>query len=356
MDNKEPVDYEVEDFVIDESFINYHFHLDINDYDFWEKWLIEHPGNQSVANAAKEMLQTLSLTLPDNEFQEELAKIKKAVKYQPRVFKTSKPNLLFRLFSRGSTHHSGRHGGKRSLKIAATVLLPLIIGGFFLFQHLTKPGFELNERYNHSSSPVVFMLSDSTVVTLAPQSSLQYPGKFDKKDRRVYLEGEAQFHVKKDMTHPFKVFAGEVVTTVLGTVFNIKQQPQDSTVQIELLTGKLKVEIVDSAGIALQATTLYPDERIVYNRRQQKMYKETWQLNEEEVAVVNHIEFHQENFTSIAQKLKSAFGITVINLSDKKDWRFTGEFKNSTAKDIIENICIIKNLSYQVQADTIFIK
>ena len=78
MDKRIPENYQLEDFITDDSFINYHFQLDIDDQIFWEKWLNEHPGYGSLAEAAQELLQTLSLTLPDKEFQEELSKIKKS--------------------------------------------------------------------------------------------------------------------------------------------------------------------------------------------------------------------------------------------------------------------------------------
>jgi transmembrane sensor len=54
--------------------------------------------------------------------------------------------------------------------------------------------------------------------------------------------------------------------------------------------------------------------------------------------------------------MKNAFGVTLINQSPKKDWRFTGEFKNSTAKNMVENICLVENLSFVIKGDTILIK
>ncbi len=58
----------------------------------------------------------------------------------------------------------------------------------------------------------------------------------------------------------------------------------------------------------------------------------------------------------LPQEMKSVFDVTLINQSDKKKWRFTGEFKNSTANEIVENICLLKNLNHEIKGDTIFIK
>ena len=353
MEKRIPENYQVEDFVTDDSFINYHFQLNYDDQVFWEKWINEHPGYSSIAKTAQEFLQTLTLSLPEKEFGEELAKIKKAIHYN-EVFKSGKPTPVVS-FDPGYAKLSFKNRSKRLIKFLLPVLLIIFVGGYFIYQHFTGLDSTLVEKYNHSSAPIVFTLSDSTVVTLAPQSLLRYPGRFGPADRVVYLEGEAQFHVKADVAHPFKVKSGEIVATVLGTIFNVKQQG-DSLVEVELLKGKLKVEAIDSAGVSLQSVMLKPAERVVYNRHDKNLQKETWQSNNDKVIVAAHLQFRQDNFETIARQLETVFKVTIINLSDKKDWRFTGEFKNSTVKEIVENICIIKNLSYQVQGDTIFIK
>ncbi len=74
-----PEDYQIEDFVTDESFINYFFRLNDEDMAWWTKWLIEHPGNADLAEEAKEMLQSLSLALPDAELDAELSRMRAAI-------------------------------------------------------------------------------------------------------------------------------------------------------------------------------------------------------------------------------------------------------------------------------------
>ena len=196
--------------------------------------------------------------------------------------------------------------------------------------------------------PLVLTLSDSTVVSLAPHSYLQYPLHFGNKQRDVYLHGNAQFSVKRNVQHPFKVHAENIVATVLGTIFNIKTSG-DSAIEVELLKGKLNVEIMNAKMEPEQSVLLDPNERAVYVRNNKHLYKN--QLIPE-----NHVYFRQNNFDEIASEIKNVFGITVINESNNKAWRFTGAFKNSTAKDIIENICLVKKLSFVAKGDTIFIK
>ena len=79
---KTPEHYQVEDFVTDETFINYFFHLDAADLAFWEKWILANPDcNQSI-DAAKELLRSLTLTLTAEEIKAETAKLQTAIGFE----------------------------------------------------------------------------------------------------------------------------------------------------------------------------------------------------------------------------------------------------------------------------------
>ncbi len=50
---------------------------------------------------------------------------------------------------------------------------------------------------------------------------MKYPVKFDEKERKVYLSGEAYFEVAKDPERPFFVEMEGVEVRVYGTSFNV---------------------------------------------------------------------------------------------------------------------------------------
>ena len=225
-------------------------------------------------------------------------------------------------------------------------LLALLAFGYWFTHRAMLPETQLSVIDNNGNSPLEITLSDSTIVTLQPHSRLNYPSTFDGKDRNVYLYGDAQFHVKRNEQHPFKVYAENIVATVLGTVFNIKESA-DSAIIIELLKGSLNVEIANTGLKTAPSILLHPSERGIYMRGVKRLYSE--EMN-------TLFEFKQSTFEDIATQIKNVFGITVINKSNKKDWRFTGEFKNTTAQDIIESICLVKGLTYEVKENTIVIK
>ncbi|MGN6532635.1 MAG: FecR family protein [Ginsengibacter sp.] len=338
MDQKLLVNYQVEDFVTDETFLNYHFNSNKEDSLFWEDWFLHHPHKIELAKEAIELIEAVSLSIPQDEYRKELIKIKNAID------KSSVTEGELRRFP------IVRFSKKKKRKIRyAIILLTVIFSGWFWFVRVSENRPEkLTEIANNTAFPKVITLSDSSVVTLAPESYIQYPSAFKDKLRNVYLYGNASFTVKRDVKHPFKVHTENIVATVLGTVFNIKKSG-DSAIVVELLKGKLNVEIMNSKMKAVQSVLLEPNERAVYVRNEKHLYKNI--ILEERT-----LSFNKSNFHEVAEQIKNAFGLTLINESPKKDWRFTGEFKNSTAKDIVENICLVENLSFAIKGDTILIK
>jgi transmembrane sensor len=354
---KSPENYQIEDFITDESFINYFFRLNGEDVSFWTKWLLAHPENAGLAEMAREMLQNLSLTLPEEEFEAELGKLRKALHADTESVHPATPAIIRLLQEKSGAR---RPGSTRSrlmtrLKYILPITLILIAGAIFFLNRISTEQSALTVKINDSNTPVVFTLSDGSVVTLAPQGVLRFPADFGKQERKVYLEGEAQFQVQRYGTQPFRVFAGGIVATVLGTKFNVNDQSRDSAVLVELIKGRLRVETIPRSGLAVQSIVLEPDERVVYRRQLERMYKEKWQ-SQHDPALPDRLVFRKNSFEEIARQIKAVYGVTVINRSGKENWHFTGEFAHATAKEIIENICLIEGLTSQVNEDSILIK
>ena len=333
-------EYKVEDFTADESFINYHFSLNEKDRNFWEQWLIKNPSKRVMAKEAGQIIQSFSLTLNEKEYLQEFEKIKTAINKK-------EPDKLFSLLNRNNTSQPYRRKNRTIPYLIIGFLICASGAAYLLTQSRENKIIPVNQTANSGNSPITFILSDSTIVTLAPNSTLQYPLSFKGKNRQVYLQGEASFNVKRNEHFPFKVHSENIVTTVLGTIFNIKK-PGDSAVVVELLKGKVRVEIEDTAAGSPDAILLSPHEKATYVFRDKHFYKNS-------IPAIFNISFRHNSFEEIAARIKNSFGKTVINHSTKKNWRFTGEFKNTSAKEIIENICLIKNLKNKVLGDSIFI-
>ena len=106
-------------------------------------------------------------------------------------------------------------------------------------------------------------LPDGSIAWLNENSSLKYEQDFNIRD--IELDGEAQFKVKHDASHPFTVSAGGTKTTVLGTTFNVHSDADKGSVEVSLIEGKVscvspeKVEVILQPG---ETATLQQKSRI----------------------------------------------------------------------------------------------
>ena len=87
----------------------------------------------------------------------------------------------------------------------------------------------------------VMTLGDGTLVYLNSESKIEYPVRFDEKNREVYLEGEAYFKVAHCENRSFTVRTGNMDIKVSGTDFNVKAYADEHRVQTTLVQGEVTV-------------------------------------------------------------------------------------------------------------------
>ena len=114
-----------------------------------------------------------------------------------------------------------------------------------------KLSYDSRQEKNEKSGKVVYneieiprggefdlVLADGTQVWLNAESRLRYPVEFSGKERKVVLEGEAYFQVKKNPSLPFRVEIRNQVIEVLGTLVNGKVKVATTGRDMTLLPGE----------------------------------------------------------------------------------------------------------------------
>ncbi len=109
------------------------------------------------------------------------------------------------------------------------------------------------------SSTSEITLPDGTKVVLNSGSSLNYDRRFNKKNRDIYLSGEAYFDVVHNESLPFVVHTGKCDLTVLGTRFDVYAYEDEDVAYAALMEGSLKMD-AGSATILIS-----PDEVVSYD-------------------------------------------------------------------------------------------
>lgn len=111
-------------------------------------------------------------------------------------------------------------------------------------------------------------LEDSTEVWLNSESMLIYPEAFQSSERRVKLSGEAYFSVKKDTNRPFFVETDRQVVKVYGTLFNIRAYSDDPYIYTTLEKGSISISRIENpSGEVL----ISPGHQALFNRKDMKV-------------------------------------------------------------------------------------
>ena len=90
------------------------------------------------------------------------------------------------------------------------------------------------------------ILSDGTKVTLNADSRMRFPVVLGPSCRKVYLEGEAYFDVKRDENAPFLVVGRDFSVKVLGTMFNVMDYKDEKQSSVTLLSGSVEMYMKDT--------------------------------------------------------------------------------------------------------------
>lgn len=144
----------------------------------------------------------------------------------------------------------------RLKRFAAAASVILIIAAIYYLQTPSKPEIKIAAKTtlpafkqqiisNKTKETMHVVLPDSSVVMLAPASSIKYTAPFQNNKREILLEGEAEFHVTKNKLKPFTVYAGTLATTALGTIFSIKKNDKKSNITVKLFKGKVIIQSTD---------------------------------------------------------------------------------------------------------------
>jgi transmembrane sensor len=91
-------------------------------------------------------------------------------------------------------------------------------------------------------------LADGSEIVLGAASVLRIGEGYGRPERHVYLAGQAVFRVRHDATRPFLVHAAGTVSRDLGTEFEIRAYPGDSTVRVAVVSGTVGVVVDSTAG------------------------------------------------------------------------------------------------------------
>uniref|UniRef100_UPI003F714052 FecR family protein n=1 Tax=Dyadobacter sp. TaxID=1914288 RepID=UPI003F714052 len=214
------------------------------------------------------------------------------------------------------------------------------------------------EKVNDTDRPMNVVLEDQSVVRLEPGARIRFPEKFAPQRREVILEGEAFFEVTKNPSKPFIVYAGDVVTKVLGTSFRVRSGKTGSDVTVAVKTGRVSVfspkltmqtkgvEDPETGGVVLTS-----NQQVVFMSKEQRLVKT---LVEDPALVVPPVEkprfaFDNAPVKDIFGDIEKAYGVDIVyDEALLEICRITTSIEEENLYEKLNIICTLLNGTYKI--------
>jgi len=190
-------------------------------------------------------------------------------------------------------------------------------------------------------------LADGTQVWLNAGSELKYPKEFNGKTREIYLSGEAYFDVKHDAAKPFLIHTGKVLTTVLGTAFNIKEDQNKHTLEVTVTRGK--VSVADDGKVL---SILTSNQQVSLDMISRKPIEKTIDAQTVIAWRDENILFDDITLADAAIQLEQHFHVKITFNNDKlKRCRFSGAtLKGDQLNKILDVITDFNNATWETKS------
>ncbi|MEN7547187.1 FecR domain-containing protein [Rapidithrix thailandica] len=342
----------VEQLVLDESFQAWILEEDAIAREFWEEWLIQYPEKQHLLKEAKGLLLSLQVVKKEQLSDEEIDSAVQTI--QSVAFRKGPGTVpVYPIHRKANRIHW--------LSVAASIALLFIVTFLVYRKYKNDQAFSegtspvtMIEKYNPRGRKATFILYDGTKVKLNGDSRLWFPNKFSPEERVVKLQGEAFFQVAKDSQRPFRILTGDVVTTVVGTSFNINAYEEEEEIQVAVLEGSV---LVNSRGNQRDSVLLKPHEIANYNKVQAEITKHTGFDYESVFSWKDDVMYFKEaSLSDIKDQLERWYGIEV-EIQGKDDFTalYTGKFSNERLEIVMQAIAEVTHLHYKIQNEKVII-
>lgn len=223
--------------------------------------------------------------------------------------------------------------------VAAILIFPLMMTFGVLYYDAVQPAEEsvcLVEIRTNPGMTTQFELPDGSKVHLNSESVLRYPATFAKAGRRVELEGEAYFDVKKEPERPFVVKTPhKTQVEVSGTTFNLEAYESQPEIHATLLTGK--ISFVFTQGATRHALKLNPGHKLIYDVATSGTRISVTNGQAEAAWKDGKIIFDATPLPEALRMLEKRFHVR-LNLRNPRLWKeaFTGTFTTQRLERILE--------------------
>ncbi len=287
-----------------------------------DAWVSERPENKVLYNRTLKAWQLLLRTEQNIEVNTAAAfkKVKaRTIEVEPKVVKL----------------------WQRPLWAAAAIVALITLGYLFKLINKQEP---VVTTLTTTQAKEKFYLPDSSEVWLKKNSTLHYSSEYEGEERKVQLDGEAFFEVRKNHGKKFLVMGNQSVTQVLGTSFNVQSYKGKGTDRVQVVTGKVSFNAVNKNT-----------EGVVLTPGQEGELDSVGNASKHEIDdpnfrawLQNKLEFDNTDLKTVIATLHNYFGTEIlVNDPSLLNCRFTATFDKPDLEQIVKVLAVSINLSYK---------
>lgn len=201
----------------------------------------------------------------------------------------------------------------------------------------------------------VFTLPDGTKVWLNAASSIRFPSAFAGERRKVEITGEAYLEVFKDKAHPFVIVSKDQQLEVLGTHFNLRSYPEESSTKTTLLEGSVK--ITTASGASSQAISVGLPEEVILKPNEQSVLRQgnikvqPANIEIETAWINNDFYFRGESLESVVRDVARWYDVKITYTDEKiKSIPLIGQIsRNRPLSAVLERIASAGSIRFKIE-------
>ncbi len=236
-------------------------------------------------------------------------------------------------------------------RIAAVLLIPLLIGGIYLIVQNSNINNTYTEIRTPQGSRVKFTLPDGSTGYLNGGSVMQYPVDFSN-NRQVSITGEGYFEVVKDKRHPFLVQTKYADIRVFGTKFDVCAYEGDQEVFTTLEEGSVRIFSKTGKTYAM----LNPGEQNMINTNNGNMKNipvntKLYTSWKDEI-----LRFDNASFDEVVKKMERWYGVKImLDKSLRYSENYTFTVKTESLRELLQLLSITTPMNFKIENDTVII-
>jgi transmembrane sensor len=228
---------------------------------------------------------------------------------------------------------------------------------------LKNYNFKASQNFNELVTPFGYTselkLADGTSIWLNAGSRLAFQSIYSKKNRKVYLEGEAFFDVAHNDNQPFIADAGRIDVLVSGTKFNLSAYPEEERIEAVLVEGSISIQMVGAFKLFSGEMLVAPNQRVVFEKEDKDFYVfEENDLNIYTAWINGLLIYRQESLASVLRKVERYYNVKIELPKDyHSDDKISGKLDlQNSIETVMRILADASGFKYHIESDKIVIE